>query len=114
MDTKTKTRQIKGMTCQNCVRHVTESLSKLINVESVTVSLEKGEAEITHHSNNSLTIQLEEAVVAAGYEIGHEIPVLSELSVLPPSISNNPVTHDSSPTDNSSDKSKHILSPSVE
>ena len=37
---------IEGMSCENCVRHVREALSNLEGVTRVSVSLEKGEAEV--------------------------------------------------------------------
>ncbi|MEW6750370.1 MAG: heavy metal-associated domain-containing protein [Candidatus Latescibacterota bacterium] len=37
---------IEGMSCQNCVRHVREALSRLPGVTRVQVSLERGEAEV--------------------------------------------------------------------
>ena len=37
---------VAGMTCQNCVRHVTEAIQKIAGVSRVTVRLETGLAEI--------------------------------------------------------------------
>ena len=37
---------IDGMSCENCVRHVREALEGLEGVVRVSVSLEKGEAEL--------------------------------------------------------------------
>lgn len=41
------TYQIEGMTCNNCKASVEKTLSDLKHVSSVSVYLEKGEAEIT-------------------------------------------------------------------
>ncbi|OAN59753.1 copper-translocating P-type ATPase [Balneola sp. EhC07] len=40
------TYQINGMSCNGCKSHVTEALSKIKNVQNVSVSLEEGTAEI--------------------------------------------------------------------
>ena len=46
--TMTKTIELKvfGMTCDDCVRHVTEGLSNVNGVEDVSVSLEDGMAMV--------------------------------------------------------------------
>ena len=60
--------QIDGMTCQNCVRHVTEALTGLDGVRSVTVSLEDKTATVT--STDTLSLSLATAAVEdAGYTI---------------------------------------------
>ncbi len=59
---------IEGMSCQNCVRHVTEALSAVAGVQSVTVSLEHKTAELVSTaapSSESLRLAIEEA----GYTI---------------------------------------------
>ena len=59
---------VEGMSCQNCVRHVTEALSAVAGVQSVTVSLEQKTAELVSTaapSSESLRLAIEEA----GYTI---------------------------------------------
>lgn len=54
------------MTCDHCVRHVTEAISKVAGVNSVNVKLAEGIADI--ESDLALDLQaVNEAVVAAGY-----------------------------------------------
>jgi len=54
------------MTCDHCVRHVTEAISKVTGVHSVNVKLTEGIAVI--ESDASLDLQsVKDAVVAAGY-----------------------------------------------
>ena len=43
---KVMTVGVAGMTCQNCVRHVTEALTEVPGVHSVTVSLEENSATL--------------------------------------------------------------------
>jgi copper chaperone CopZ len=57
---------VSGMTCDHCVRHVTDAISKVAGVESVAVKLAEGIAVI--ESGDSLDLQaVKAAVVAAGY-----------------------------------------------
>ena len=60
--------QIEGMSCQNCVRHVTDALASLDDVQSVSVSLEDKTATVT--SSDTLSLALATAAVEdAGYTI---------------------------------------------
>ena len=57
---------VSGMTCDHCVRHVTDAISKVAGVHSVTVNLAEGIADI--ESDLALDLQaVKDAVVAAGY-----------------------------------------------
>lgn len=57
---------VSGMTCDHCVRHVTDAISKVAGVNSVNVKLAEGIADI--ESELALDLQaVKEAVVAAGY-----------------------------------------------
>ena len=57
---------VSGMTCDHCVRHVTDAISKVAGVHSVNVKLSDGIAVI--ESDTSLDLQsVKDAVVAAGY-----------------------------------------------
>lgn len=57
---------VSGMTCDHCVRHVTDVISKVAEVHSVNIKLTEGIAII--ESDSSLDIQVvRDAVVAAGY-----------------------------------------------
>jgi len=57
---------ITGMSCQNCVRHVTEALERVDGVVSAEVSLETASATVTARSPLPL-VALVAAVKAAGY-----------------------------------------------
>ena len=57
---------VSGMTCDHCVRHVTEAITKVAGVHSVNVKLSEGIA--VFESDASLDLQVvKDAVVAAGY-----------------------------------------------
>lgn len=56
------------MTCQNCVRHVTEALDAVPGILSVDVSLENAAANVT--SNEPVdTAVVRQALEAAGYHL---------------------------------------------
>ncbi len=88
--------RISGMTCQNCVRHVTKALSSLPGVTRVSVSLEHNDATV--ESGKPIPFdQIREAVNEAGYEAsdgsdpatllpaGPAEPALTDATPLPPS-----------------------------
>jgi Cu+-exporting ATPase len=59
---------VTGMTCQNCVRHVTEALSALPGVRSVDVDLQSGAARLETEREISRE-DLHAALDDAGYEL---------------------------------------------
>ena len=63
-----KTISIEGMTCGNCVRHVTEALNELEGVTSVNVDLAGKKADVETADSVS-DDKLKEAVVEAGYSV---------------------------------------------
>lgn len=64
----TKTFTVKGMTCGNCVRHVTEEVEGVPGVTAVDITLETGAVVVT--SDNDIDeAAIEAAVVEAGYEL---------------------------------------------
>ena len=64
----TKTFTVKGMTCGNCVRHVTEELQGVAGVSNVDVTLETGAVVVTSETDVDDSA-VEAAVVEAGYEL---------------------------------------------
>jgi len=64
----TKTLEIGGMTCQNCVRHVTAALSRLPGVRRVDVDLASKQAtmDLEHDLDRSV---LARALEAEGYQL---------------------------------------------
>ncbi|MCW3812852.1 heavy-metal-associated domain-containing protein [Micromonospora sp. DR5-3] len=64
----TQTYAVTGMTCEHCVRAVTEELSALPGVEEVRVDLTAGTATLT--SVEALPVEtVRAAVEEAGYEL---------------------------------------------
>ena len=64
-----KTINVKGMTCPNCVKHVTKALSGMEGVSDVSVSLEAGTATFTA-SRDIHAADLAAVLDDAGYELG--------------------------------------------
>ena len=59
---------ISGMSCEHCVKHVTEALKKLKGVKSVSVSLKNNNASVEHKDELSFN-DIKNAVIDAGYGI---------------------------------------------
>lgn len=64
-----KTINVKGMTCPNCVKHVTKALSGMEGVSDVAVDLEAGTAKFTA-SREIPDSELAAVLDDAGYELG--------------------------------------------
>jgi Cu2+-exporting ATPase len=65
----TTSKTIEGMSCGNCVRHVTDAISGVAGVKRVVVSLEQNMATIESDSPVD-EIALRNAVEDAGYTVG--------------------------------------------
>ncbi len=66
-ETMTKTLEIKGMMCQNCVKHVTKALNAIDGV-TAEVSLEKNNAVVTLEKEIADQVLID-AVTEEGYEV---------------------------------------------
>ena len=64
----TTTFTVSGMTCDHCVRAVTEEVSKVDGVEMVDVELDSGRMVVTSDGDVS-----DEAVAAAVDEAGYQV-----------------------------------------
>jgi copper chaperone len=62
------TLKVNGMTCNGCVRSVTNVLKALPGVDEVEVSLERGEARVRHHAPGAVAEDMRRAIVDAGFE----------------------------------------------
>ena len=59
---------VDGMSCQGCVRNVTDVLQALPGVEAVVVSLEQAQARIVHDAARVDKARLRAAIEAAGFD----------------------------------------------
>jgi copper ion binding protein len=64
------TLKIEGMSCDHCVKHVTEALEGIKGVASAKVNLKNKNAEVEHNDTVSLEA-MKAAVIEAGYEIAN-------------------------------------------
>ncbi|MGA8055264.1 MAG: heavy-metal-associated domain-containing protein [Burkholderiales bacterium] len=62
--------KVNGMTCGGCVRSVTRVLQAVQGVESVNVSLERGEAALTYDPAKADIPQFRKVIEEAGFEAG--------------------------------------------
>ena len=62
------TLEVRGMTCNNCVRHVSQALRGLPGVDEVQVDLAAGKARVQHDPGRVSVAELVAAVEGAGYE----------------------------------------------
>ncbi|ANZ99745.1 copper chaperone [Carnobacterium divergens] len=60
--------KIKGMSCEHCVKTVTDCLSEQDGVEKVKVHLKKGEAKVIFDHLLQTSEKLSDIVTLAGYE----------------------------------------------
>ncbi|CAM3069022.1 copper chaperone [Lactococcus hircilactis] len=63
-----ETLKIEGMSCENCVHHVTEVLKSVAGVKSAKVSLKKNEAVVKYDDETSVDA-MRAAVAQAGYKV---------------------------------------------
>ncbi len=61
--------KIEGMSCQMCVKHVTEALEGIAGVENVQVQLKKGQAKLRYDPDKAGMSEFKSAVAEAGYEV---------------------------------------------
>jgi copper ion binding protein len=63
-----QTYQVPGVNCQNCVRHVTEELTKIPGVQEVDVDLVERTVTVDH--DGAVTDrQIRDGIEEAGYEV---------------------------------------------
>ena len=65
---KTKLK-ISGMSCQHCVKTVTDALKEVPGVRRAKVNLRKAEAVVHFDASRITTVNLTEAITAAGFEV---------------------------------------------
>lgn len=64
----TITLNVKGMTCNHCVRAVEGALTELTGVERALVDLQAGTVTVDYQASVTLD-QMKEAIEEAGYEV---------------------------------------------
>lgn len=67
--TKTLNLQVNGMSCQHCVKAVTESVMELGGVEKVDVSLENGSVDVSYSNPSLEAAKIAETIEDQGYDV---------------------------------------------
>jgi len=63
---------ITGMSCVNCVAHVTQALKEVAGVTRARVDIASGEAEVEYDPAQASLGQMESAVKDAGYGVSSQ------------------------------------------
>lgn len=66
---QTITIPVEGMTCGGCVRSVTGVLQKISGVKTVSVSLDRKQAQIEYDEAKTNPASFKQAIEDAGYEV---------------------------------------------
>ena len=74
--------EIRGMSCQHCVKTVTDTLTALEGVQRVKVNLRKGEAVVRYAPDDITDAKLAEAITAAGFQVVTKTEPLSLLLLI--------------------------------
>ena len=61
--------KIDGMTCQHCVKTVTETVTMIIGVERVEVNLEEKNAIIEYEESQVQLEKISKQIIEAGFEV---------------------------------------------
>lgn len=67
--TETINLQVSGMSCQHCVKAVTDSVMDLEGVEKVDVALESGSVDVAYNNPSLEASQIAEAIEEQGYDV---------------------------------------------
>ncbi|MSQ25827.1 MAG: heavy-metal-associated domain-containing protein [Dehalococcoidia bacterium] len=67
--TEKKDLKVHGMTCQNCVSHVTKAIQTIEGVKKVSVDLKAGKATVEYDATKATPLKMAAAVQKAGYTL---------------------------------------------
>lgn len=60
---------VKGMSCHHCVMAIQKAVKPIEGVESIDVSLQKGEVSITYEPSKLDITKVKEKIIEEGYEV---------------------------------------------
>ena len=61
--------KVEGMTCEHCVRAVTNAITELLGIGEITVDLDAGLVTVEHDSGVTSVSKIEEVIIEEGYEV---------------------------------------------
>ena len=67
---ETVTLDVKGMSCQHCVKAIEENVGAQQGVDAVNVQLEQGKVDVRFDENRISKAQIVEIIEEQGYDVG--------------------------------------------
>ena len=64
--------KVEGMTCQHCIKIITDALKDKLGVHNVGINLDKKEVKIDYYEKNINLEQIFSKIVELGFEIGKD------------------------------------------
>ena len=61
--------KVEGMTCQHCVKTITEALNKISGVDLVDVNLHKKEVDVRFNENEISLQKIKNKIIEMGFEL---------------------------------------------
>ncbi|MRX72035.1 copper chaperone CopZ [Bacillus lacus] len=61
--------QVKGMSCNHCVKAIQSSVGALQGVNKVNVSLQEGQVEVEYSSDKASLQKIKETIDEQGYDV---------------------------------------------
>jgi copper chaperone len=62
--------KVEGMTCQHCVKTITEALGEIVGTNKVEVYLDKKEVQINYNEKETNLKEISNKIVEMGFELG--------------------------------------------
>ncbi|MFJ5964560.1 copper chaperone CopZ [Bacillus sp. NPDC093026] len=63
------TLHVQGMSCGHCVKAIEGNVGELAGVESVKVHLDKGQVDVSFHSDQVTLHQISDVIEEQGYDV---------------------------------------------
>jgi copper chaperone len=61
--------KVDGMTCQHCVKTITDTLEKIAGTSKVTVDLDKKEVQVDYNEEETNLQEISDKIVEVGFEL---------------------------------------------
>jgi len=60
---------VEGMTCQHCVKTITDALEKIAGTNKVAVDLDKKEVQVDYNEEKTNLQEISDKIVEVGFEL---------------------------------------------
>ena len=61
--------KVEGMTCQHCVKTITDALEKIAGTNKVAVDLDKKEVQVDYNEEKTNLQEISDKIVEVGFEL---------------------------------------------